>query len=190
MDAVTEDSLRVEEVEITTSYSDDPDSTWITKKYFVYHKDSTYGYGYRYNSTSIYDIRRRLVSQESMGYSINIPDTFLRLKPDSTIWNHDKTNLKLVHIMPAKGEMPSGKVALYFNKNMNILHSLAPRIDEQMKMKFYRIQYLVDEFFDKKSNTLVPAQTVMDIELREFKPVDKQVLKYFERYKIDVEENK
>ena len=186
IDVATGDSMVVKEVELST-ISAEPDSIWITKKYFVYHKDSTYGYGY--NPASIYDIKRRQVSEESVGYGINIPDTFFRIKADSTIWNHDKTDLKMVHIMPAKGEMPSGKVALYFTKNLNIRHSLAPKIDEQMKMKFYRIQYLVDEFFDKKSNTLVPAQTVMDIELREFKAVDNKVMKYFERYKIDIEES-
>lgn len=166
-----------------------PDSISITRAYFVHHMDSAYGY--YYNPRAIFNIKRITVKQGRGFVFMTNEDTFLTMKPDSSIWNSDHSELKQVYIQPARKDTPLIKIIFSFKKNMPLSMTISDKLSQDRKMTFYRMEILFGEYFDQTSNQLIPAQTVMDFALREYIPLDtKTIYRYFDRYNIDVEEKK
>ena len=186
VDAITGDTITLETV--ATSISEDEPHT-ITKRsqYFVHHKDSSYGFNY--DTSNIFDIKRVPIDK-GRGFTFFSPeDRFVSITPDSTIWNIDSSEIKQVYIEPAKKDTPAFTLVFFFRKNLDLPLTISDVLSKDRKMTLYKMQVKFDEFFDKRINQTVPPHTAMDFELREYFPKDtKEIMKYFERYKIDVEE--
>lgn len=188
IDAVTGDTITVETV--TTSISDDePHIVTKRSQYFVHHKDSSYGFNY--DTTMINNIRRVPI-YEGRGFTFFSSDSsFESVKPDSSIWNNDMFELKQVYVEPAKIDTPATTIVFYFRKNMNLPITISDILTKDRKMTFYKMQVKFGEFFDKRVNQLLPPHTAMEFELREYFPKDtKEIMKYFEWYKVEVGKNK
>ena len=188
IDPITGDTVKTANVSFPPP---NEDSVIITKSntYFAHHKDSAYGYAYQPNHS--YNIQRITVAQ-GRGFTFFNPDTlFVATKPNSSYWNYDKSELIEMYIEPPKEDCPGMTIVFYYKKDLNIPYSISDILTKDRQMTCYKMQVKFDEFFDKRNNQTVPAHTATDFELREFVPADtKEIMKYFEWYKVDVGKNK
>jgi hypothetical protein len=156
-------------------------------KFFVFHRDSSYGYSYDLNS-SIENNRRLPVDSTLQG--IKGKDNFENLltkKTDTTTWNAQRTELKEVYVQKASKDTPSVHLSIFYSSNLNSLNaSLNSALDSARKMKFYKYEYVIQEFYSEKEQRLWPAMKIRT-EMKEFTVTNpEEIIQYIDRYKISI----
>lgn len=149
--------------------------------FFVFHKDSLYGYNY-YPNKAENNSRSRVDSVLNLIKGTNRFDSFLTVKPYSTIWDGDKTELKEVFLLSNKNDVPNGRFIMYYSKKLNHLkESFNKIVDSAKQMKLFRTETIFSEFYSEKEKKLWPALRNMT-EMREIKINDSEIMNYFEKY--------
>ena len=102
--------------------------------FFVFHSDSSYGYRYDTNDVSK-NGRFKVDSVIKTITGTNRWDSFLYVKPDSVLWSKDKKELLEVFLFPAKDDMPSSMLNLYYSKKLNdIQFSFNTTVDKRIEV--------------------------------------------------------
>lgn len=151
-------------------------------RFFVFHVDSTYGY--RYDPHGLYSTARLAVDSELVRTTgTNTFEAILKLKPDTSLWNKNKSELIEVYILPKEKSKPEGRVRFFYSTNLNHLpYSLNKQLDSAKKMKFFKISFLFKEFYNEKTKTNFPS-TIDETELKESRAENlDEIMRYFEMY--------
>lgn len=157
-------------------------------KFFVFHRDSSYGYNYDPYRSEENGLRLRIDSALKRIKGENRLDSFLSVSSDSAIWNNKRTELKEVYFLPAKEGMPAGKVLLYYSENLMALReSFNTVVDSAKKMKLYKIEVLTDAFYDEEKKISWPALKTVT-EMKEFTVQNpSEIMNYFIRYRRQID---
>jgi hypothetical protein len=154
-------------------------------QFFVFHRDSSYGYYYDPAGAYKSDVRIRVDSITSTwGVQNGNLDTILDLKPDSIIWNKNRTELTEVYMMPAKPGCSSSIWKYSFSKTMNdIPESFSKTLDHVRKMKLYKLEYIIDAVYNNSAEMTCPSFHIVN----EMQKLDgdqpEEVKRYFEMYR-------
>jgi hypothetical protein len=165
-----------------------PESQFSEKrnKFFVFHQDSSFGFSYY--PDRIGESSERL-HVDTVIKGITGSNTFEKLlikKPDTTIWSTNRTELKEVHIQKVSKDTPAVKVSFYYSSRLNNLKaSLNPVLDSAKKMKFYKYEYVIGEFYSEQQQMLFPDMK-MSCEMDEFTVQHpEEILQYIRMYLKD-----
>jgi hypothetical protein len=152
-------------------------------EFFVFHSDSSYGYRYDSND-EIKNGRFKVDSVIKTITGTNRWDSFLYVKPDSVLWSKEKKELLEVFLFPAKGDMPSSILNLYYSKKLNdVQFSFNTTVDSIKGLKLYKTEYFVDAALDEKNNMVWPSSK-NSTEMRKILIDDSnENLHYFNLYK-------
>jgi len=156
-------------------------------RFFIFQKDSMYGYNYDpYRSTED-NLRLKADSIIKFVSGTNRFDSFLTVKPDSVIWNADKTEVKEVYFFPKQENIPLGHLNMYYSKKLSHLKESFNRIvDNAKKMKLFKTETVFSEFYSEKDKKLWPP-IIYKTEMREFFPKNpEEIIDYFNKYKKEV----
>lgn len=161
------------------------ESIWRSR-FFVFHKDSSYGI--MYDSLRFYKNRRMPVNYTITNIvGTNRFDSFLTVKPDSVVWNADKTEHRETYILLLGKDMPKGLVVFYYSKKLNHLkNSFNKVVDSVKKMKFFKVEFIFNEFYSEKDKKLWPPT----YDLTEMKEINvenpEKIMGYFNKYKESI----
>lgn len=154
--------------------------------YFVFEKDSLFGYNFDPATKDLNNLRLSVDSILKIRtlQSASL-DTAISIKPDTTSWNINKTELREVYFFPAKENIPSVRWVLSYATKLNhVKISFSRLLDSSKAMKLYKVETLIDSFFVKNENKLWPAMKYSN-EIKEI-PIENtaEILDYFERYEV------
>ena len=161
--------------------------------YFAFHKDSLYGYIYYLNNTGFNNNGARVLKDSILQKRIfesKLFDTLAHLIPDS-VNNQANGYVKLYKNPPP----PDGKPAIeetsiyffYSNTFQDIHETFSKRMDQEKKMKLYKIVVKTGGGVNKELNVKLPPREYL-LEMKKIETEDfSQELKYFKRYE---QENK
>lgn len=163
--------------------SSEPETVWSGKRnrFFVFHRDSSYGY--RFDADR--DDQRVMVDsalREIVG--TNNFENLLTKVADSIQWNETRTELMETYIQPATRDTPEVRCHFYYSSHLNHLkESFNKKLDEARKMKLYKVEYIIEEFYWEKEKKLIPKMNYKEEmkELRNFDP--EEIQQYVDRYK-------
>lgn len=159
-------------------------------RFFVFHKDSSFGYQYDpYDSSSD---NRRLAVDTAMKRikGSNNYEKLLSKTPDSTTWNEAKTELREVYVVDCSDTQPRMRIVFYYSAGRNHLkESFNPIIDSVKKMKFYKMELFTEEFYSEADKKLLPPMKLLGSEIREIAMQNSgEVENYIARYKKSIGE--
>jgi len=165
-------------------------STTIRNHYFVFQKDSLFGYNYNEHAIGVDDkpIRVDSVLKTITLQSYRLEEETLHLVPKQVQWNMDSSELIETYLFPASNEMPAYKRTLYYNKALNIIpESFSQKVDSVKKIKLVKVEALSDAFYDSKNNRHYPPSLVF-MEMKVYDSFNKKlILSYFNLYKKSVD---
>jgi hypothetical protein len=160
-------------------------STGFNSSYFVFHRDSSFGY--RFSPHKMYLPPRIAVetgSKDVMGS--NQFENSLSQKPDSSFFSPDSAELREVFLQPAKPDTPAFRLVLsYSRKRNNLKHSLNRILDAGKKMKLWRIEITIAAFYDPKSKAHFPQYSFVT-EMVELPPVLPREIQFFLNWYKDI----
>jgi len=131
-------------------------------QYFVYHQDSVYGYNFDLLRLNNHKVRVKVDSAKGLIEGRNRWDTFLLVKPDTTFWDVNYTQLKETFNFPFKQGSPSGRLNLYYSNQLSHLKaSFNLIVDSAKKMKLFKTETLLDEFLNEKDQQRWPALRIV-----------------------------
>lgn len=152
--------------------------------FFVFHKDS--GFGFKYYPHQHFENNTYLPvdSATKMMIGTNSLEGLLQLKPDTITWNDEKTELKEVYMYGGSIDTPKMQLTIYYSSRLNSLKaSLNPKLDRGKKMKFYKYEYLFKEFYSEKQKQHWPAMTITSV-MKEFTVTNpEEIMQYIGLYK-------
>lgn len=151
--------------------------------YFIFHKDSIYGKKYQPHKLEKSDMRVKVDSVLTFIQGTNRYDSFLRINPDTVLYDKSKTELREVYNFPKSEDMPNGRLIFNYSKKLKDLKfSLNPIVDKTRNMKLYKIETHFEAFYDKKNKRHWPAMKDVT-EMRVIKIKDTVMAKYIHEYK-------
>lgn len=152
-------------------------------QFFIFHKDSSHGYNFEPFQSKENYLRLRVDSTTNFIKGTNRFDSFLTVKPDSIIWNTDKSELKEVFLVPQKKEMPAGRIGLYYSKNLNHLKaSFNPTVDSVKRMKLFKVEAIFYNSYDENGKLVWPSM-VDRTEMKEIKiNISTKLWEYINKY--------
>ena len=156
----------------------------VRPRFFVFHKDSSYGRSYDPHRNS--ENNRRLPVDSALRgiKGTNNFEKILTLKPDSSSWNPDRSELKEVYVQKASRDTPAIRVSFYYTRHQNFQNeSLNPGLDSARKMKLYKYEYLIGKFYNAQAKQWSPEITFRT-EMKEVMVEDvEEVMSYLIQYK-------
>jgi hypothetical protein len=171
-----------------TSFAIDFLSGELRSSFFVFHKDSVFGYTYDPADSS--NDNRRLPVDSAMKKikGENNYENLLSAKPDSSTWNAAKKELREVFVGDSTKTQPRVRIVFYYSGNMNhIKESMSPALDSAKKMKLYKMEIFTDEFYSEADKKLWPPMKVMSTEMKEIGVQNPAEVKgYISRYKKSI----
>lgn len=124
---------RIDPATKETVYEDSLISTEWKNRYFVFHRDSSFGY--QYGPDKLYITPRLAVND--IRKTVAGSNTFEALKaqkPDSVVRNYDSSETTEVYLSPAKPDTPAVRVVFHYSTKLNRLkYSLNPILDSGKK---------------------------------------------------------
>jgi len=156
-------------------------------RFFVFHKDSSYGYNYDFYRNKENNQRLPVDSVVRFIKGTNKFEDVIKRKPDSVFWNANKSERKEVYLFPAKGDDPNIRLILSYSKNLNnVKESISSVVDSVKKMKLYKTETILDQFYSEKDKMTIPSLR-FTTELKQI-AVDKpdSVLIYLNRYRKSI----
>ena len=158
-------------------------SQW-RNQFFIFHKDSSYGFSFDPYRGSENNLRLRVDSTIMFIKGTNRFDSFLTVKPDSIIWNANKSELKEVFLLSRKNNIPEGRIGLYYSKNLNHLkESFNPKVDNAKRMKLFKVEAIFNDSYDENGKLVWPSM-VDRTEMKEIKTnISEQLREYINNYK-------
>lgn len=165
-------------------------SEW-RNKFFVFHKDSSWDYSYNPLDIRENGQRVRVDSKLKLIRGSNNFDTILSKKPDTSSWIQGHSILRKVYNFPKTDSTPSGRVIFSYSKGLNkIKESLNAFADSARRMKLFKIQFAIDEFYDKKTKTQWPSMEIAGDEMKEVHIENPhEIMIYFKQYEKDISSN-
>jgi hypothetical protein len=152
------------------------------KAYFVFHKDSLFGYHYDPNSHKQFQDNVRL-PVDSMHLRLNDVncDSLAYRKPDST-WQVNKEFNELYRYA-ANGDTPAFRITLSYRKDFTgIDESFSRLLDSVKHMKLIRAELFMPRSFLPKSKLTAPQTTILN-EIQEITVDDEnEVTDWFKKY--------
>ena len=153
--------------------------------FFVFHKDSSFGYNYDANWEMKNNIRLSVdsVLKERTLQPGNL-NSILNLKADSISWSDDRSELKEVYIFQPTKEIPTIRRILYYSKELkHIKETFLKEIDLAKKMKLYKIEGYSEQHYSEKEKRLWPTMKSRS-EMKQI-PINNlsQIMEYIDKYK-------
>ena len=173
----------IDSVTKETVYEDSLVSSGWKNRYFVFHRDSSFGY--QYGPDKLYITPRLPITEiKKQVAGGNAFEALLATKPDSVVRSSDSAELREVYLSPAKPDTPALRAVFSYSAKLNPLnYSLNPILDSVKKRKLWKFEFFVAGFHHKRSNTTYPAYYVGTV-MREFPgPIPPEVLFYLNWYK-------
>jgi hypothetical protein len=161
--------------------------TEMRNKFFVFHRDSSYGYSFEPYNTGKEDQRLPVdTALLSIAGSFR-SEWFFRAKPDTATWNADRTELREVYMQAAGKDTPAVHISLYYTNRLDHLPgSLYPALDSARKIRLYKYEYLISDFYSEQQQKFFPAMK-FSTEMKEYVVTDPAaILHYVERYKKSI----
>jgi hypothetical protein len=158
-------------------------SQW-RNQFFIFHKDSSYGFSFDPYRGRENKLRLRVDSTIMFIKGTNRFDSFLTVKPDSIIWNANKSELKEVFLVTQKKGMPAGRIGLYYSKNLNHLKaSFNATVDSAKRMKLFKVEAIFNDSYDENGKLVWPSM-IDRTEMKEIKTnISEQLREYINNYK-------
>jgi hypothetical protein len=152
--------------------------------FFVFHRDSSYGVSYDPHRSNENNRRLPVDSTLQRIKGTNSFEGLLSKKPDTTIWNAQNTELREVYVQKASRDTPAVHLIIYYSSKLNNLKAtLNPVMDSARKMKFYKYEYLIKEFYSEKEKQLFPEMK-FSTEMKEITVTNpEEIMEYIDRYK-------
>ena len=106
------------------------------------------------------------------------------MKADTITWNEGKTELKEVYVQKASKDTPAVRIVFQYSGKMNhIRESLNHVLDSTKKMKLYKTEIVVAEFYDRVNKRLQPLMK-FTTEMKEINVENtEEIESYINRYK-------
>ncbi len=156
-------------------------------QFFVFHRDSSYGFSYDPHRSN-FSNRRLLVDSAVLEIkgTYNFENLLTKI-PDTTTWNASRTERREVYVQKATKDTPTVRAIFYYNSSLNFLQaSLNTAVDSAKKMKLYKFEYLIEEFYSEKDERLWPAMS-FSTEMKEVTVMDtEEIMHFIERYKNNI----
>ena len=155
--------------------------------FFVFHKDSLYGYIYDPNPYHIFPDRRLPVDSvlKKNSFESTRFDTLSNLKPDTTYTDKEGNLLKIY--IPSEPKTDPSRFVLYFYYNKNLVginETFSKKMDNLPDMKLCKIKILANEVYDEMYKMSFPKREIY-YEMKEIPSFNqKMVAEYFDKYKI------
>lgn len=154
-------------------------------RFFVYHKDSLFGYQfYRWRDGP----NPERVRVDSMFYSVRVHfdyklDSIGLLRPDSSFWNKNKTERRDIYISRAIANLPTVRRALTYSTELTHLdESFSRKLDSARQMKLFRVEIRYDSTFDG-SGKLVYYPEYLDHQIKIVKIPDSHIDEFINNYR-------
>lgn len=175
----------------STDEESSPDTVLLSEtrnRFFIFHKDSSYGYSYDAHDPLEDQKRLKVDSMLSRLRGLNELHCLVQQSPDSSSWNKNRTILHEVYLFPATDTTPSGRIVMEYSKNLkHVQESLNQIVDSIKGMKFIKWEYHINEYYDKKNQRQLPSMVLFATELREIDVENpKEIISYFNKYKEQV----
>jgi hypothetical protein len=155
------------------------------QRFFVYHKDSLFGYQfYRWHDGP--NPERLLV--DSVFYSVRVHfdyklDSIGLMQPDSSFWNKEKTERKDVYISRATAHLPTVWWALSYSTKLRLLEeSFSRKLDSARQMKLFRVEIKYDSTLDD-SGRIVYYPAYLDHQIKIVRTSDSLINEFIDKYK-------
>lgn len=152
--------------------------------FFVFHKDSAFGFNYDPDNPFERITRHNVDSLLS-----NVPiktfglERFLNTKPDNVIVSKNGERKEVFRILGTKEDPGDYTVNLYFSPHMNdVEESLSPVLDSSRGMKFFKSFTISEAYYDIKYNMPFPKREGYYGMKRVVIKNEKELLKYFNDY--------
>ena len=163
----------------------------MRNQFFVFHRDSSYGFTYDPHRITESGRRLRVDSAILRIKGTNNFEGLLTQKPDTTSWNTQRTELREVYMQKATKDTPAVRLSFFYSTRLNFLkESLFPAMDSAKQIKLYKIEYLIEEFYSEKERRLWPAMKI-STEMKEIEVTNpEEILHYIDSYKKSSVANK
>jgi hypothetical protein len=159
-------------------------------RFFVFHKDSSFGLSFDPHRSNENNSRLPVDSAILGITGSNTFECLLMMEPDTSIWNSQKTELKEVYVQKPSKDTPAVSLSFFYSSSMNhISVTLNAVLDSARRLKLYKYEYLIREFYSEKLGALVPGM-VITTEMKEITVSDPgEIMQYIDRYRnTNVEE--
>jgi hypothetical protein len=179
---------------LVVQMAEDPDqqtstgSRSVRTAYFVFQRDSSFGFDFDPNPGSMYNGRMRVDSFMKRIKGTNRFDSFALMKPDTVTWSEDHDELREAYVLKMPAGMPSGYLVMYYSKALNHLkESFNQRVDSIKQMKFYKYETIFYAFYDEQRKQSWPSLKDAT-EMRPITgPLPDTVLHYLNLYKSSIQ---
>jgi hypothetical protein len=163
-------------------------SSTVNPVYFVFQKDSSFGFHFDPKKGSMMGGRRSVDTSFARIKGTNKFDSFAVLKADTITWSADKNELREVYLLKMPAGMPAGYLVMYYSKRFNhVKESFNLKVDSIRRMKFYKHEVFFNSFYDERTKQEWPA-TKDATEMKEItRSLPDTVLHYFNLYKRSVQ---
>jgi hypothetical protein len=170
-----------------------PTNRTLRTRYFLFHKDSTYGYKFE-QQTSIREEPERLrvdsIVKTIVLQSAGLEEA-LQTLPDTIEWSGGRTVLREVYIVKAENGYPGFTRTLYYSKKLNhVGESFSPKLDSARQMKLYKVEAKLAELYNSTTSSILPPSIANEMIVIPM-PDSLKAIGYFnEYYKITAEGKK
>ncbi len=156
-------------------------SEWKSR-FWVFHSDSSYGLLFDPNS-EVDAPRLKVDFMIRMITGTNRWDSFLYVRPDSAIWNSNRSELREVFLFPANNNMPASRLVLHYSKTLNHLKiSFNKKVDSVKQMKLFKTEYYVDAYHSEKDSMSWPPSRSATEMTKIMVKNEAEILRYFKKY--------
>jgi hypothetical protein len=152
-------------------------------RFFVFHKDSLYGYIYYLNSPHELPIGRlRVDSTLKSNIQTSMYDSLLNVKPDSSYFDAEGNLLKVYNRLASKEDPENFSLYLYYSKKYLGVKEAFSKMDNVKNMKLFRLRLLAYGGYYTKYNMKFPRREML-LEMEDVPLKDKEVvIDYFHKY--------
>lgn len=169
---------RFDSVTNETVFEDSLISTGWKHNYFVFHRDSNYGY--RYNPDKLWLTPRITIDSGRKSIAgANEFEKLLNQQPDSIFYSIDSTERRDIFLTPSKPDTPAIRVRLSYSRTLNHLpYSLNTSIDSARKMKLWKLEIIIEAFYHERTKTNYP-EFYFGTEMRELPPIITDEVRFY-----------
>ncbi|RYZ30994.1 MAG: hypothetical protein EOO10_00750 [Chitinophagaceae bacterium] len=176
---------RVDSVTHELIFEDSLISTGLNSSYFVFHRDSSFGYRFSPNKMFLPPRIAVETGHKDVAGS-NQFENLLSQKPDSSFFSPDSTELREVFLQPAKPDTPALRLVFSYSRKLNHLkHSLNKTLDAVKKLKLRKIEIVIAAFYDQKNKTNFPQYSFVT-EMIDLPPVLPREIQFFLNWYKDI----
>lgn len=132
----------------------------VQTRYFVFHKDSIYGYKFEQQVPMEKNPARLRVDSILKMITIQSGDletATLQMQPDTIEWSGGRTICREVYVVKAQNGFPGFVRNLYYSKKLNYIEeSFSKKLDSARQMKLYKVEAKMAELYNSTNSIGLP----------------------------------